>query len=195
MSFRPSKTELLVKELLIAFGEDPHREGLLNTPKRMAKAYHELTCGYEKDIPSIINDAIFKESFEGLVFIKDVEFYSLCEHHLLPFFGKVSIAYIPDGKVLGLSKVPRIIDIFARRLQLQERLTDQIAQVLNEYLAPKGIALLIEASHMCMMMRGVEKQHSTTVTTHVKGVFAEDIHMHNKFLSLVNSSQSIQDAA
>lgn len=176
--------EPLIKELLLALGEDPNREGLQKTPKRVAQAYLDLTNGYQKDLDKIVNEAIFNESFDEMVLIKDIEFCSLCEHHLLPFFGKVHIAYMPNNKVIGLSKLPRIIEVFARRLQLQERITRQVAETIEHYLQPKGVAVLIEATHMCMMMRGVQKQFSTTVTTNMTGVFSENNDLRQQFLRL-----------
>jgi len=179
------KVQGLVTTLLEEIGEDPNREGLLKTPKRVAKAYEYLTSGYSKDINTVLNGAIFRETYDDMVFVKDIDFYSMCEHHMLPFFGKVHIAYIPDGKVVGLSKLPRIVDVFARRLQLQERMTKEIAEAINRYLRPKGVAVVSEAHHMCMMMRGVEKQNSSTTTSAMDGVFKEDPKTRMEFLSLI----------
>jgi len=155
-------------------GEDPQREGLLDTPKRYAKAMQFLASGYEKDVRSVVGRAVFHEESREMVIVRDIELFSLCEHHLLPFFGKAHVAYIPNGKIIGLSKIPRIIDVFARRFQVQERLTTQVAQALMETLEPLGVAVVIEAVHLCMMMRGVEKQNSYTITSAMKGVFQTD---------------------
>jgi len=175
-----------VKTLLEEMGEDPNREGLLRTPHRVAKAYEFLTQGYTKDIQKIVNGAIFEEKYDEMVIVKDIDFYSMCEHHLLPFYGKVHIAYVPDGKIIGLSKLPRIVDVFARRLQIQERLTQEIADTLDEILQPKGVAVVAEGYHMCMMMRGVEKQNSITTTSAVHGLFQEDARTRTEFLNLIN---------
>jgi len=174
---------------LIAFvGEDPDREGLLRTPHRMTEALKFLTQGYTQDLETILNGAIFHESYEDMVVVKDIEFYSLCEHHVLPFFGRVHVAYIPDGKIVGLSKIPRIVDMFSRRLQVQERLTTDIAQALEEALNPKGVGVVVEGSHMCMMMRGVQKQQSSMVTSHVTGLFRNDRRTRQEFMALVNGN-------
>lgn len=173
-----------VKVILEEIGEDINRQGLLKTPERVAKAYKFLTQGYEKDINKVLNGAIFDEEYDEMVIVKDIDFYSMCEHHLLPFFGKVHVAYIPKGKIVGLSKIPRIVDVFARRLQVQERLTRQIADTLQEYLKPEGVGVIIEAYHMCMMMRGVEKQNSITSTSAMLGVFQDDERTRNEFLNL-----------
>lgn len=175
-----------VKTLLEEIGEDPNREGLLRTPHRVAKAYEFLTQGYTKDIQKIVNGAIFEEKYDEMVIVKDIDFYSMCEHHLLPFYGKVHIAYVPNGKIIGLSKLPRIVDVFARRLQIQERLTQEIADTLDEILQPKGVAVVAEGYHMCMMMRGVEKQNSITTTSAVHGLFQEDARTRTEFLNLIN---------
>ncbi|MGC6480282.1 MAG: GTP cyclohydrolase I FolE [Flavobacteriaceae bacterium] len=167
-------------------GEDVDREGLVKTPERAAKAMKFLTEGYEKDPKQILQGAMFNEDYNEMVIVKDIELYSLCEHHMLPFFGKAHIAYIPDGKIVGLSKIPRIVDVFARRLQVQERLTEQILDCINDTLNPKGVAVVIEASHMCMMMRGVHKQNSTTTTSGFRGVFKET-ETRNEFLNLTLS--------
>ncbi len=182
------KTKGLVRELLIEIGEDPDREGLIKTPERVAKAYEFLMQGYKQDIDEIMNKAVFTEKYDEMVIVKDIDFYSMCEHHLLPFFGKAHVAYIPNGKIIGLSKIPRLVDIFARRLQVQERLTQQIADTLNEYLKPDGVGVVIEAMHMCMMMRGVEKQNSIATTSAMHGSFKEDERTRNEFLRLINSS-------
>ena len=173
-------------DLLTELGEDTKREGLLNTPKRVAKAYEFLTAGYKINIKKLLNDAIFNEKYDEMVLVKNIDFYSLCEHHLLPFYGKVHVAYIPDGKIVGLSKIPRIVDMFSRRLQVQERMTQQIADTIDEFLQPKGVAVVSEAFHMCMMMRGVEKQNSSATTSAVHGVFKEDARTRSEFLELIN---------
>lgn len=179
------KVEKFIGDLLIELGEDPKREGLLNTPKRVAKAYEFLTTGYKQSIKKLLNDAIFNEKYDEMVLVKNIDFYSLCEHHLLPFYGKVHVAYIPDGKIVGLSKIPRIVDMFSRRLQVQERMTQQIADTIEEYLQPKGVAVVSEAFHMCMMMRGVEKQNSSATTSAVHGVFKDDARTRSEFLELI----------
>lgn len=179
------KVQGLVETILNEIGENPEREGLAKTPKRVAKAYEYLTSGYHKDIHKVLNDAIFTENYDEMVLVKDIDFYSMCEHHMLPFFGKVHIAYIPDGKIVGLSKLPRIVDVFARRLQVQERMTKEIADTINQYLKPKGVAVVSEAYHMCMMMRGVEKQNSSTTSSSMLGVFKEDPKTRLEFLSLI----------
>lgn len=170
-------------------GEDSTREGLLKTPERAAKAMLFLTQGYKQDAVEILQGAMFKESYDDMVIIKDIELYSLCEHHMLPFFGKAHIAYIPNGYIVGLSKIPRVVDVFARRLQVQERLTHDILECLNDTLKPKGVAVVIEASHMCMMMRGVQKQNSVTTTSGFRGQF-EKIETRNEFLKLISSDLS-----
>jgi GTP cyclohydrolase I len=172
------------KEIIESLGEDTQREGLLKTPERAAKAMQFLTQGYAQDPVEILTSAMFKESYNEMVIVKDIELYSLCEHHILPFFGKVHIAYIPNGYIVGLSKLPRIVDVFARRLQVQERLTEQILDCINDTLTPQGVAVVIEASHMCMMMRGVQKQNSITTTSGFRGQF-EKIETRNEFLKLI----------
>lgn len=179
------KVQGLIETILNEIGENPSREGLLKTPKRVARAYEYLTSGYHKDIHKVLNDAIFTEDYDEMVLVKDIDFYSMCEHHMLPFFGKVHIAYIPDGKIVGLSKLPRIVDVFARRLQVQERMTKEIAETISEYLKPKGVAVVSEAYHMCMMMRGVEKQNSSTTSSSMLGVFKDDPKTRLEFLSLI----------
>ncbi len=170
-------------------GEDVSREGLVKTPERAAKAMLFLTQGYKQDAVKILQEAMFKESYDDMVIIKDIELYSLCEHHMLPFFGKAHIAYIPNGHIVGLSKIPRVVDVFARRLQVQERLTHDILECINDTLKPKGVAVVIEASHMCMMMRGVQKQNSVTTTSGFRGQF-EKIETRNEFLKLISSKLS-----
>jgi GTP cyclohydrolase IA len=165
-------------------GEDPKREGLVRTPERVEKALRFLTSGYETDIQKIINGALFSVDYDEMVIVKDIEFFSLCEHHILPFYGKVHVAYIPNGKVVGLSKIPRIVDAFARRLQVQERMTQQVAETLMEVLEPKGVGVICEAQHFCMMMRGVEKQHSATSTSAMLGVFRDRKDTRDEFLAL-----------
>jgi len=176
----------LVKTLLTEIGEDPKREGLLSTPLRVAKAYEFLTRGYHQDIGEVMNKAIFNERYDEMVLVKNIDFYSMCEHHLLPFYGKVHIAYIPNGKIVGLSKIPRIVEVFSRRLQVQERMTQQIADTIEKYLEPNGVAVVAEAFHMCMMMRGVEKQNSSATTSAVHGVFKEDARTRMEFLDLIS---------
>lgn len=175
-----NRYENIIKDL----GEDANREGLLKTPERAAKAMQFLTQGYHQDPVEILKGAMFKESYNEMVIVKDIELYSLCEHHILPFFGKAHIAYIPNGHIVGLSKLPRIVDVFARRLQVQERLTEQILDCINDTLQPQGVAVVIEASHMCMMMRGVQKQNSVTTTSGFRGQF-EKIETRNEFLKLI----------
>ena len=181
------KIEELIKELLIQIGEDPQREGIIRTPERVAKAWQFLAKGYNQDLDDLINNAVFNEDYDEMVTIKSIDFFSLCEHHLLPFFGKAYVAYIPDGKIIGLSKVPRIVDMFSRRLQVQERMTQQIAETLNDALSPKGVAVVLEGEHMCMQMRGVEKQNSITSTSFMTGVFREDSKTRREFLNIINS--------
>ncbi|BCG64174.1 MAG: GTP cyclohydrolase IA [Methyloprofundus sp.] len=175
-------------KIIEAIGEDVTREGLVDTPKRAAKAFKFLNNGYEKNLEEVLNGAIFEADTEDMVIVKDIELYSLCEHHLLPFVGKCHIAYLPDGHVLGLSKLARIVDMYARRLQIQERLTKQIADAVDEAIGAKGVAVVIEAKHMCMMMRGVEKQNSVMTTSVMTGIFREDMSTRSEFLSLINRS-------
>src|SRR5215471_1771178 len=163
----------LVRQLLAELGEDPSREGLLNTPRRVEKALRFLTSGYTADVDTVLNNALFTVDYNEMVIVKDIDFYSLCEHHLLPFFGRCHVAYVPNGKVIGLSKIPRIVDAFARRLQVQERLTVEIAQTIMDKINPYGVGVIVEAKHLCMVMRGVEKQNSTAVTSHMLGVFRD----------------------
>jgi GTP cyclohydrolase I len=178
--------ETLISNLIVELGEDAEREGLVNTPKRVAKAYEFLTSGYNKDIEQVLNGAIFKEKYDEMVLVRNIDFYSICEHHMLPFYGKVNVAYIPDGKIIGLSKIPRIVEVFARRLQVQERMTQQIADTINKYIQPKGVAVVSEAVHMCMMMRGVEKQNSSATASAVHGLFKEDARTRTEFLNLIS---------
>lgn len=173
------------KGILSLLGEDPHREGLLRTPQRAAKAMSYLTGGYEQDLQALLNGAVFSSGNSEMVIVRDIELYSLCEHHLLPFFGKAHVAYLPDGKVIGLSKIPRIVDRFARRLQIQENLTQQIAECVLQVTGAKGVAVVIEARHMCMMMRGVAKQNSSLSTSAMLGAFREDARTRSEFLSLI----------
>lgn len=180
----------LMRDVLGRLGEDPDREGLLRTPVRIEKALHYLTSGYRADLNRIVNGALFDVQYDEMVIVKDIEFFSLCEHHLLPFYGKAHVAYLPGEKVIGLSKIPRVVDMFARRLQVQERMTQQIAQTLQEVLKPKGVGVICEARHFCMMMRGVEKQHSGTVTSSMLGAFRENKETRDEFLSLVRQDAS-----
>ncbi len=175
----------LVRQLLVELGEDPEREGLLKTPERVAKALAFLTHGTRQDVKTVINEALFTQATSSMVIVKDIELYSLCEHHMLPFFGRCHIGYIPDGKVFGVSKLARLVDLYARRLQLQERLTEQISRVVMEEVGAKGVGVMIEARHLCMMMRGVEKQNSTMVTSSVLGVFRDHLATREEFLNLV----------
>jgi GTP cyclohydrolase I len=178
-------TQELYRELLVRIGVDPTRDGLVDTPERMEKSMAFLTRGYTQNAAAVIQDALFEVDYDEMVIVKDIEFYSLCEHHLLPFFGKAHIAYLPKGKVIGLSKIPRVVDVFARRLQVQERLTAEIADAISDAINPQGVAVILEAQHLCMMMRGVEKQSSATVTSAMRGVFKTQLQTRNEFLSLV----------
>ena len=175
----------LVRHMLVELGENPSRDGLVKTPERVEKSLRWLTRGYDLSVADVIGDAVFEEDHHNMVLVKDIEMYSMCEHHMLPFFGKVHIAYIPDGKIVGLSKLPRVVEVFARRLQVQERLTEQIAQAIQQVLRPQGVGVVIEAAHLCMMMRGVEKQNSKTVTSAMKGLFRDDLRTRDEFLRLV----------
>ena len=174
----------LVREMIARLGEDPARIGLLRTPERVDKSMRWLTRGYHMSVRAVIGDALFEEEHESMVLVKDIEMYSMCEHHMLPFFGKVHIAYIPNGRIVGLSKLARVVDVFARRLQVQERLTEQIAAAIAETLQPQGVGVICEAYHLCMMMRGVEKQNSKTITSAMRGVFLEDMRTRDEFLRL-----------
>ena len=178
--------EAMVRRQLVLLGEDAEREGLVKTPSRVAKAMAWLTRGYEMKAPDVIGDALFEEDADGMVMVRDIELYSMCEHHLLPFFGKAHIAYIPDGRVVGLSKLARVVEVFARRLQVQERMTEQIAQALADVLKPKGVGVVIECAHMCMAMRGVEKQNSKTITSALIGNFRSDAKTREEFLRLAH---------
>src|SRR5512142_662978 len=178
--------EELMKEILVRLGEDPGREGLLNTPSRVHKAYQFLTKGYNEDPEALLKNALFTVNYDEMVIVKDIEMFSLCEHHMLPFFGKVHVAYIPNGRVIGLSKIPRLVEMFSRRLQIQERMTTEIAESIQSIVQPQGVGVVIEARHLCMMMRGVEKQHSATVTSAMLGVFREEQQTRTEFLSLIH---------
>jgi GTP cyclohydrolase I len=175
----------LIRDLLKELGEDPHREGLRATPERVERALRFLTSGYGQDVGEVLNGAIFTQPYDEMVLVKDIELYSLCEHHLLPFFGKCHVAYIPNGKIVGLSKIPRLVEVFARRLQVQERLTCQIADALMEVLQPQGVAVVVEAFHLCMMMRGVEKQQSRAVTSAMRGAFREQLATRTELMQLL----------
>ena len=184
--FEPDELSGVIARLLEELGEDPTREGLVDTPRRVADSFRYLTEGYDLDPAEIVGDALFNEDYDDMVVVRGVNFFSLCEHHLLPFFGRVHVAYLPKGKVVGLSKVPRIVDAFAHRLQLQERLTRQIAEALNDVLEPNGVAVVIEARHLCMEMRGVEKQDSDTLTSCMLGAFRDDPRTRSEFLDLID---------
>jgi GTP cyclohydrolase IA len=174
-----------IRGLLAALGEDPSREGLRDTPKRVEKAFRFLTSGYQADVDAVLNNALFTVDYNEMVIVRDIDFYSLCEHHLLPFFGRCHVAYLPNGKVIGLSKIPRLVEIFARRLQIQERLTSQIAETIREKIQPLGVAVVMEAAHLCMSMRGVEKQNSVAVTSAMLGGFRQDARTRMEFLELI----------
>ena len=181
--------EHLISKLLTELGENPKREGLLRTPLRVSKSWSFLTQGYQIDLDKIVNNAIFNESYDDLILVQDIEYYSLCEHHLLPFFGKAHVAYIPDGKIIGLSKIPRIVEMFSRRLQVQERMTQEISNTLDHVLAPKGVGVVIEGQHMCMQMRGVEKQNSFTTTSSMLVIFREDPKTRDEFLKIISKNR------
>ncbi len=187
---RPSQdvVEAHYRDILAFVGEDPEREGLLRTPHRVVEALKYLTQGYNQNVETLLNGAIFHEDYDDMVVVKDIEFYSQCEHHLLPFYGKAHVAYIPNGKIVGLSKIPRLVDMFSRRLQVQERLTTQIAEALESALQPKGVAVVIEGAHMCMLMRGVQKQNATMITSHVMGAFRTDRATRQEFMALVKGN-------
>ena len=174
-----------IRSILTKIGEDPTRDGLVNTPERVDRAFRFLTSGYRMNADELLNKALFDVSYDEMVIVRDIELFSLCEHHLLPFFGKCHVGYIPNGRVIGLSKIPRLVDMFARRLQVQERLTTQIAETISEKIKPRGVAVVIEAQHLCMIMRGVEKQNSVAVTSSMLGVFKENQNTRNEFLNLV----------
>lgn len=180
----------LVRKMLTLIGEDPNREGLRRTPERFEKAMRYLTSGYRQDPEKLLNGAMFSVCYDNMVVVKDIELYSLCEHHLLPFFGKCHVAYIPNKKVVGLSKIARLVNMYARRLQIQERLTSQVAKAIQEKLSPEGVGVVIEARHLCMVMRGVEKQHSAAVTSAMLGAFRENKQTRDEFLSLINHGKS-----
>jgi GTP cyclohydrolase I len=190
ISLETASTQELYRELLRRLGEDPDRDGLVRTPERMEKSMVFLTRGYAMDVTEVLHNALFDVDYDEMVIVKDIEFFSQCEHHLLPFFGKAHIAYVPNGKVIGLSKIPRLVDVFARRLQVQERLTKQVSEAIQEAINPQGVAVILEAQHLCMMMRGVEKQHSSTVTSAMLGVFKTQLQTRNEFLSLVGRQGS-----
>jgi len=189
-SLAAASPQELLRELLVRLGEDPDRDGLLKTPERMFKALDYLTKGEKEDPSSVLNGALFEVSYDEMVIVKDIEMFSMCEHHVLPFFGKVHVAYIPDGKVVGLSKIPRLVDIFARRLQIQERLTVQIAETIQDAIQPLGVGVVIEARHLCVMMRGVEKQHSSAVTSHMLGSFRSSEKTREEFLQLIRNGKN-----
>lgn len=180
-----------IRKMIAALGEDPERPGLRKTPRRVEAAMRWLTRGYRHSVAEVVGHAIFEEPHESMILVRDIEVYSMCEHHMLPFFGRAHVAYLPDGRIVGLSKIPRIVDVFARRLQVQERLTDQIADALMDVLHPLGAGVVIEASHLCMMMRGVEKQNSRTVTSALRGVFRDDHRTRSEFLRLVHGSPAL----
>ena len=181
--------ENLIKRMIELIGEDPNREGLLKTPKRVFRAFEFMTQGYHQDPIEVLNEALFDSDNSQMVLIKDIEFYSMCEHHLLPIIGRAHVAYIPDGKVVGLSKIPRMVDMFARRLQIQEQLTEQIADTINEVIKPKGVGVVVQARHMCMEMRGVEKTHSTTTTSSLKGLFLKS-NTRKEFFDIINAQKA-----
>ena len=181
----------IIRQLLTELGEDPSREGLIDTPKRVEKSLRFLTNGYAADVDAVLNNALFTVDYNEMLIVKDIDFYSLCEHHLLPFFGKCHVAYIPQGQVVGLSKIPRLVDMFARRLQVQERLTNQIAETLREKIRPLGVAVVMEASHLCMSMRGVEKQNSFAVTSAMQGSFRDNARTRMEFLELIKLRSAV----
>ena len=185
VALNAASTQQIYVELLKRIGEDPTRDGLARTPERMEKSTAFLTQGYNQKVEDVLHNALFDVDYDEMVIVKDVEFYSQCEHHLIPFFGKAHVAYVPQGKVIGLSKIPRIVDVFARRLQVQERLTQQIAEAIDDAIKPQGVGVVLEASHLCMMMRGVQKQHSSTVTSAMLGVFKTQMQTRNEFLTLI----------
>jgi GTP cyclohydrolase I len=181
-----------IRTILAALGEDPERDGLRKSPARVETALRWLTQGYDVSVQDVVGDGVFEEEHDEMILVRDIELYSLCEHHMLPFFGRAHVAYVPDGRLIGLSKLPRIVEVFARRLQVQERLTDQIADAVMEVLTPQGVGVVIEAAHLCMMMRGVEKQNSRTVTSAVRGIFRKDPRTRAEFLRLVSASRPLE---
>lgn len=183
------RMEERLRDIIEMLGEDPKRQGLERTPRRVARSLRFLTSGYQQDLDEVLNGALFDVTYDEMVIVRDIEIFSLCEHHLLPFFGRCHVAYIPNKKVIGLSKIPRVVDVFARRLQIQERLTQQIAETLMEKINPRGIGVIIEARHLCMIMRGVEKQNSVAITSHMLGVFREEQRTRDEFLTLVRESR------
>ncbi len=185
MKSTPGRIEGLIAQLLKELGEDPGRDGLERTPERVARALEFFTQGYDQDPTKILNNALFEVSYDEMVLVKDIDFYSLCEHHMLPFFGRAHVAYIPDRRVVGLSKLPRLVEMFSRRLQVQERMTTQVAETIEGVLAPKGVGVVIEASHLCMMMRGVERQNAFAITSSMKGSFATDSKTRAEFMELI----------
>ncbi len=187
VSLTSASFEDLVREMVVRLGEDPTREGLVRTPQRVHKAFEYLTRGYKEDPDALLKKALFTVTYDEMVIVKDIEMFSLCEHHMLPFFGKVHVAYIPSGKVIGLSKIPRLVEIFSRRLQIQERLTTQIAETIQKAIQPQGVGVVVEARHLCMMMRGVEKQHSAAVTSSMLGCFRDEQETRSEFLSLIRN--------
>ncbi len=187
VTLKQAEMQELLRELLVRLGEDPEREGLVRTPERMERALQHLTRGYDEDPEKVLKDALFTVSYDEMVIVRDIEMFSLCEHHVLPFFGKVHVAYIPNGRVIGLSKIPRLVEVFARRLQVQERLTTQIAETIQHAIEPQGVGVVIEARHLCMMMRGVEKQHSSAVTSAMLGVFRDCQETREEFLALIRA--------
>lgn len=189
--YNPGNVQHLIRQLLVELGEDPDREGLLRTPHRVEKALRFLTGGYQADITAVLNDALFTVDYSEMVIVKDIDFYSLCEHHLLPFFGKCHVAYIPRTRVIGLSKIPRLVDVFARRLQIQERMTNQIAETIREAIDPLGVAVVVEGTHLCMSMRGVEKQNSFAVTSAMLGAFREQPTTRMEFLELIKRKEAV----
>lgn len=180
-----------VRELLVNIGEDPSREGLQNTPNRVARMYDELTSGYHTDVDKMINNALYNVDYDDMIIVKDIDFHSMCEHHMLPFYGKAHVAYIPNGKVIGLSKIPRIVEMFARRLQIQEQMTTQIADLIQEVIDPQGVAVVLEGAHMCAMMRGVKKEHTRMTTSRMTGLFRENDKTRAEFLQHISSQSKI----
>ena len=179
-----------IRAIIEAIDPDPDRPGLARTPERVEKAYRWLTKGYESSVTDVVGSGVFEESHENMILVRDIELYSMCEHHMLPFFGKAHVAYVPNGRIIGLSKLPRIVEVFARRLQVQERLTDQVADAVMEVLEPAGVGVVVQAAHLCMMMRGVEKQNSTTVTSALRGIFKDDARTREEFLRLVHGPRT-----